>query len=49
VITANDGTLLAVDVSSICVHGDTPGAVAIASAVRHALTHEGIELRSFAA
>jgi UPF0271 protein len=32
---------------SLCVHGDTPGAVALAQAVRTALTNAGIELRSF--
>jgi UPF0271 protein len=35
-------------VGSICVHGDTPGAPAIASRVRSALAGAGFELRSFA-
>jgi len=34
---------------SICVHGDTPGAVAIARAVRAALTEAGVPLAAFAA
>jgi 5-oxoprolinase (ATP-hydrolysing) subunit A len=33
---------------SMCLHGDTPGAVAMARAVRSALTAAGIELRAFA-
>ncbi|WP_143965768.1 5-oxoprolinase subunit PxpA [Gordonia zhaorongruii] len=36
-ITAVDGTALDVDADSICLHGDTPGAVAHAKAVREAL------------
>ncbi|HEV7949088.1 MAG TPA: 5-oxoprolinase subunit PxpA [Glaciihabitans sp.] len=35
------------DFDSLCVHGDTPGAVAIATAVRIALVEAGIEIRSF--
>ncbi len=33
------------EVQSICVHGDSPGAVALARAVRAALTADGFELR----
>ena len=33
---------------SICVHGDTPGAVALAAQIREALAREGIEVRAFA-
>jgi UPF0271 protein len=32
---------------SLCLHGDTPGAVALAHAVRGALAEAGVELRSF--
>ena len=35
-VVAVDGSVLPVPVASICVHGDTPGAVAIARAVRAA-------------
>ena len=35
-------------VDSVCVHGDTPGAVAVARSVRDALVAAGIELRAFA-
>jgi UPF0271 protein len=34
---------------SICVHGDTPGAVRIARQVRRALTDAGVALTPFAA
>jgi UPF0271 protein len=36
------------EVASLCVHGDTPGAVALARAVRDALRAAGIELAPFA-
>lgn len=52
---AQDGTLTAVDGStvriaaeSICVHGDTPGAAAMAAEVRRGLEDAGITIRSFA-
>jgi len=46
-IRAVDGSLIDVDAESICLHGDTPGAVAMAAAVRAALLGAGIEIRSF--
>ena len=36
------------EVSSLCVHGDSPGAVATAGAVRRALESAGFDLRAFA-
>jgi UPF0271 protein len=46
-IVAVDGTVLsASDVGSLCLHGDTPGAVHHAQAVRTALEEAGITLRS---
>ncbi len=41
-----DGTLLAVRPASLCVHGDTAGAVAIAGAVRAALDAAGVVVRA---
>lgn len=35
-------------VRSLCLHGDTPGAVTLASAVRSALEQDGVELAPFA-
>jgi len=42
-----DGTLLSVQAESICLHGDTPGAVTLAGIVRSALQGAGIPIRSF--
>jgi 5-oxoprolinase (ATP-hydrolysing) subunit A len=39
---------VAVSARSICVHGDSPGAVAMAVAVRKALAEAGVEIRPFA-
>lgn len=47
-VTDVDGGELVLQPSSICVHGDTPGAVAIARAVRDALTDAGVRLAPFA-
>jgi UPF0271 protein len=48
VVTAIDGTPVSLNARSICVHGDTPGAVEIAYAVRAALTEAGVTLSPFA-
>ena len=48
-IVAEDGTRIETDIHSICVHGDNPGAVAIAGQVRRALEARGYALRPFAA
>ena len=42
------GNPLSVHSESICVHGDTPGAVAIAEKVKRALTDAGVEVSAFA-
>jgi 5-oxoprolinase (ATP-hydrolysing) subunit A len=46
-VTAIDGTPVPIVVESICVHGDSPGAVQIASAVRRRLIADGVELKPF--
>jgi 5-oxoprolinase (ATP-hydrolysing) subunit A len=43
-----DGVDISVSARSICVHGDSPGAVSMAVAVRKALAEAGVEIRSFA-
>jgi UPF0271 protein len=43
-----EGNPLEIRPDSICVHGDTPGAVAIARRVRGSLTDAGVELAPFA-
>jgi 5-oxoprolinase (ATP-hydrolysing) subunit A len=44
-VAAADGGTLTVVAGSLCVHSDTPGAVAVARAVRAALTEAGVTLR----
>ncbi|MDG6101156.1 LamB/YcsF family protein [Dactylosporangium aurantiacum] len=46
-VVAVDGTVLRLPFESLCVHGDTPGAVGMASAVRLALLAEGIQPTPF--
>ena len=46
-VTACDGTVIGVEVESVCVHGDSPGAVRIAAAVRDGLAGAGIDLKAF--
>lgn len=47
-LEAIDGSTIRVEAQSICVHGDSPGAVAIAEEIRRRFTAEGIAIRSFA-
>lgn len=47
-VVAVDGTDVDLAVRSICVHGDTPGAVELARAVRAALEDAGLRLAAFA-
>jgi len=44
-VAASDGSEIRVEAETICVHGDTPGAVKIAAAVGESLKNAGIELR----
>lgn len=46
VVTAVDGSRVAVSAGTLCVHGDTPGAAAIARAVRAGLEEAGVTVRS---
>ncbi|WP_283192827.1 5-oxoprolinase subunit PxpA [Rhizobium sp. AN80A] len=46
-VVAIDGAEIALDAQSICIHGDTPAAVAIASTLRQTLETRGVELKSF--
>ncbi|OUM44932.1 LamB/YcsF family protein [Arthrobacter sedimenti] len=47
-VVAIDGSRIRIDAESICVHGDTPGAVAMAAAVRRALASAGVTVGAFA-
>lgn len=46
-IRAIDGSIISTSAESICVHGDTAGAVSVAAAVRTGLESSGIEIKSF--
>ncbi len=46
-IVAIDGSVIPMDAESICVHGDTAGAVAMAAAVRSGLQSAGVDIKSF--
>lgn len=48
VVEAVDGSLAPVMADSICVHGDSPDAVAMARAVRNTLQQAGVAVRAFA-
>jgi UPF0271 protein len=48
VVVADDGSQVRVTPGSMCVHGDTPGAVSIATAVRAGLEAAGVQVASFA-
>jgi 5-oxoprolinase (ATP-hydrolysing) subunit A len=47
-IEAADGSPLALDVDSLCVHGDTPGAVDLARALRAGLAAHSVPAAAFA-
>jgi UPF0271 protein len=47
-VVAVTGETVRVRPESVCLHGDTPGAVELARAVRQGLVDAGVELRSFA-
>ena len=46
-LMACDGSEITVRAESICVHGDSPGAVQMAEAVRRALAAEGVDIKAF--
>lgn len=48
-VGAVDGSVVPVSAESVCVHGDSPGAVAMARAVRAAVEEAGVTVRAFAA
>jgi UPF0271 protein len=47
VVRAVDGSDVRVAARSVCVHGDSPGAVTMAAAVRDALSRAGVEIAPF--
>jgi UPF0271 protein len=47
VVEAVDGSSVTLNVDSVCVHGDSPAAVAMARAVREILSANGVEMKPF--
>jgi 5-oxoprolinase (ATP-hydrolysing) subunit A len=47
VVIASDGSEVAVNAQTICIHGDTPGSVQIAAAVARTLRESGVTLNAF--
>ncbi len=46
-VVAVDGSVVRIDAASVCLHGDSPGAVEMARAVRAALSRAGVAVRPF--
>jgi UPF0271 protein len=46
-VTATDGSAVTVEARSLCVHGDTPGAVYLAREIRRTLLDAGVTLAPF--
>jgi 5-oxoprolinase (ATP-hydrolysing) subunit A len=46
-IEAVDGTVVELQPGTLCIHGDNPGSVATAQAIRAALEREGVTIRAF--
>lgn len=46
-VTASDGSAVTIDAESVCVHGDSPDAVRIATAVRQHLETAGVSVEGF--
>ena len=44
-VMAESGETISVDADTLCLHGDTPGAVVLARAVRGALDHAGVRVQ----
>ncbi|VXC93071.1 putative oxoprolinase subunit A [Pseudomonas sp. 8Z] len=47
-VEAIDGSLTRIEADSICVHGDSPGAIQMAREVRQLLEQSGVSLQAFA-
>lgn len=47
VVEAIDGSTVSIDAESVCVHGDSPGALEMARAVRNTLSDNDIDISAF--
>jgi 5-oxoprolinase (ATP-hydrolysing) subunit A len=48
-VVSSDGTEIALQIDTLCVHGDTPGAADMARALRRGLEEAGMSVRRFSA
>lgn len=48
-VVSTSGKVIKVDVDTVCIHGDTPGAVAIAERIKQELTQHQIAIKPFKA
>lgn len=48
-VTTIEGGEIALDVDTLCLHGDTPGAAALAAAIRRGLEQEGVRVAALGA
>jgi 5-oxoprolinase (ATP-hydrolysing) subunit A len=48
-VVAVDGSVVPLDLDTICVHGDTPGAAGLAARVREALIKAGVDVKAIGA
>lgn len=46
IVVSTDGVRVPVLAETLCVHGDTPDAVAVAAAIRQALAYAGVDVRA---
>ena len=46
-VTSIEGEAISVSFDTICVHGDTDSALALAAEIRHALEQHGVAIRRF--
>jgi UPF0271 protein len=46
-VEALDGTVVELRARTLCIHGDNPGSIATARAIRSALEREGVTIRAF--
>jgi UPF0271 protein len=49
IVTAIDGSTIALEVETICVHGDTPGAGDLAARLRAGLEGAGVTVKAIGA
>lgn len=46
-VTGIDGSIVEISAQTVCVHGDTPGAVEMIKAIRDVLEEQGIQVKAF--